>query len=193
MFGNECVKCGRPAVVHLTEVTNADDGAKKIIQIDLCLEHAVQGGMVSAIAVQGQTAPGVITTKGPIISKTSAGKPGGKAGDLPEDGATENTSTCPNCGMTWEDFLKCGLLGCSNDYALFESRLLDLIKSSHEGATQAVGKTPPGVSVGETARRVAIARLEHELALALEGEKYEQAARLRDQIHDLTHAGSEAK
>ncbi len=190
MFGNDCVKCGRPAVVHLTEVTKADDGTKSLIQIDLCLEHAVQGGWVGAIPVVGQVPSGVVTTKTPVLPKTghssSAGLP---AGDAPTTKALDREAACPNCGMTWQEFIKRGLMGCPNDYAFFEAELMDLVKTSHEGASQSVGKLPPGLGEGEAARRASIARLEHQLAMALEGEKYEQAARLRDQITELSQPG----
>lgn len=188
MFGNDCVKCGRPAVVHLTEVTTADDGTKKLIQVDLCLEHAVQGGLVGAIPVVGQAPAGVVTTKTPMVSKAvPAGEAGFHGGSSPAPGPAVSDAVCPNCGMTWQEFSKRGLMGCPNDYAFFEAELLDVVKSAHEGASQAVGKVPPGLGEGDAARRASIARLEHQLALALEGEKYEQAAQLRDQISELAH------
>ncbi len=191
MLGSDCVKCGRPAVVHLTEVAKADDGTKKLIQIDLCLEHAVQGGWVGAIPVAGQVPAGVVTTKTPILPNTAF--PGGTSsdeGDSPSADQLESDAACPNCGMTWQEFIKHGLLGCPNDYAFFEARILDLVKNSHEGASQSVGKTPPSLGEGEMARRASIARLEHQLAIALESEKYEQAAQLRDQINDLSQTGA---
>lgn len=178
-------------MVHLTEVGKADDGSRKLILVDLCLEHAVQGGWVGAIPVMGQTPAGVVTTKTPIVPKTTL--PGGTASD--EGGSLlanqlESDAACPNCGMTWQEFIKRGLLGCPNDYAFFEAGILDLVKNSHEGASQSVGKTPPSLGEGEMARRASIARLEHQLAIALEGEKYEQAAQLRDQINELSQAGA---
>lgn len=177
-------------MVHLTEVTKADDGTKKLIQVDLCLEHAVQGGWVGAIPVVGQVPSGVVTTKAPVLPKT--GLPGGAglpAGASPRSDQVESEAACPNCGMTWQEFIKRGLMGCPNDYAFFEAELMDLVKTSHEGASQSVGKSPSGLGEGEAARRASIARLEHQLAIALEGEKYEQAAQLRDQINELAQAG----
>ncbi len=92
--------------------------------------------------------------------------------------------------MTWQEFIKRGLMGCPNDYVFFEAEIMDLVKTSQEGASQSVGKVPPGMGEGEAARRASIARLEHQLAIALESEKYEQAAQLRDQINELAQAGA---
>jgi hypothetical protein len=39
-----CVKCPRPTIVHLTEVLGENpDGGKQILQIDLCMDHAIEG------------------------------------------------------------------------------------------------------------------------------------------------------
>lgn len=87
--------------------------------------------------------------------------------------------TCPECGMTFAEFRHNGLLGCPNDYRVFESLLLPLIERAHDGASHHVGRLPAGAGERES---VTLAQLRRELHQAVTQEKYELAARLRDQI-----------
>src|SRR3954465_1366061 len=43
----KCQKCSKPAIVHLTEVVN-DGGAKRAVEIHLCLGHASEAGLIAA-------------------------------------------------------------------------------------------------------------------------------------------------
>lgn len=97
----------------------------------------------------------------------------------------ESAVTCESCGITWSDFKQSGLLGCENDYAIFEKELTAIIQRAHEGATHHVGKVPARRASGGTIvtrKRTNLARLRKELATAVEAEDYERAASLRDQI-----------
>ena len=48
---------------------------------------------------------------------------------------------CPHCGMTWEDFQKNGLLGCSECYNHFADVLPPLLRRLH-GQSEHIGKKP---------------------------------------------------
>ena len=92
---------------------------------------------------------------------------------------------CPVCGFTQIDFKKTGRLGCSACYDTFSDGLANLLKGMHKGLKHA-GKMPAKLS-----RRYAMAdrvkALETDLKKAVKDEKYEDAARLRDEIQKLEH------
>ncbi len=92
---------------------------------------------------------------------------------------------CPVCGFTQADFKKTGRLGCSSCYDTFADGLATLLKGMHKGLRH-TGRMPARLS-----RRFALAdrvkNLEGELKQAVTDEKYEDAARLRDEIRQLEH------
>ncbi|MBE2181205.1 MAG: UvrB/UvrC motif-containing protein [Chthoniobacterales bacterium] len=92
---------------------------------------------------------------------------------------------CPVCGFTQADFKKTGRLGCSACYDTFADGLANLLRGMHKGLKH-TGKMPAHLS-----RRFAMAdrvkSLETELKQAVQDEKYEEAARLRDEIQKLEH------
>jgi protein arginine kinase activator len=92
---------------------------------------------------------------------------------------------CPVCGFTQIDFKKTGRLGCSACYDTFAEGLANLLKGMHKGLKH-TGKMPAHLS-----RRYAMAdrvkSLETDLQKAVKNEKYEDAARLRDEIQKIEH------
>jgi len=88
--------------------------------------------------------------------------------------------TCPACGLPQSTFRKTGRLGCAQCYGVFSEGLENLLKAMHKG-TSHTGKVPASFA----SRQVPPARLA-ELRAALEAavsaEKFEEAARLRDEI-----------
>ena len=91
--------------------------------------------------------------------------------------------SCPECGMTYADFRKCGMLGCAHCYQAFKTPLDALLQRIH-GTTQHAGRIPGNVREGVNLR-VSIDRLRQKLQLAVADEDYEQAALLRDNIRAL--------
>lgn len=91
--------------------------------------------------------------------------------------------SCPVCGFTQSDFKKTGRLGCSVCYQTFAEGLQSLLKAMHKG-TRHVGKIPARAHRGlELAGR--IKDLQDDLDRAVREEKYEEAARLRDEIKKM--------
>jgi len=90
---------------------------------------------------------------------------------------------CPNCGITYAEFKRGGRLGCPKDYAVFRSGLEPFIERIH-GATSHRGKVPKQIARdgGQAAERL---RVRRELNAAIENERYEEAAQLRDQLRAL--------
>jgi protein arginine kinase activator len=77
------------------------------------------------------------------------------------------------------------MMGCPHDYAHFEARILPLVKRAQEGAVQHAGKVPSKIEHTEVTREVTTSRLRRELQRAVDAERYEEAARLRDELRRL--------
>jgi len=91
--------------------------------------------------------------------------------------------TCPVCKSTYEDFRKRGRFGCSECYETFSAEILTLI-SNIQGSLQHKGKTPHTDSKQmQNVRRVA--QLRRDLERAVAEERFEDAARLRDEITEI--------
>jgi len=94
--------------------------------------------------------------------------------------STETELKCPNCGTTYEEFVKNGKLGCNKCYSVFRKQIKPLLNRLH-GSYRHSGKIPESLQVLlEKAER--IKRIKRELQEAVSKEEYEKAAKLRDQI-----------
>lgn len=99
---------------------------------------------------------------------------------------------CPHCGYQFLTFRQNGRLGCTHCYESFQTVLDPLIARIH-GNVRHVEDLPPVLeTVTLSERKVAevsdnpdVVSLREKLKLAVLNEKYEEAARLRDQIHNL--------
>ncbi|HMD55188.1 MAG TPA: UvrB/UvrC motif-containing protein [Phycisphaerae bacterium] len=191
MLSVKCVKCSRPAVVHLTEIgnSNQETGAKQIMQIHLCLEHAMEAGLLNLSAGVELFKPDDATTDSasesdlPAVAETE-----GQAIVPAGSKDTPGVRTCPVCGMTWKMFEKRGRLNCPHDYVVFETQLVELSRKVHEGRAQHTGKIP---SHSDEQMRLMQARrlvLQQKLQQAIKSENYEEAAKLRDELKHLDPA-----
>ena len=90
---------------------------------------------------------------------------------------------CDQCGLKFVEFRSAGRLGCPHDYDAFREDLLPLLEGIH-GDTAHHGKTPRRQPHAEAARQELLG-LRKQLGQAVEAEKYEEAARLRDRIRQL--------
>jgi len=164
MLCQACKK--RKATVRVSEMQK--DG--KHTEIHLCEECAKQYGVSLKFSFS--------ELLGNLISS--------QLGTRPEDANLK----CPNCGLMYSEFQSAGRLGCPQDYEIFRQNLVPLIERVHSGL-QHVGKAPK--NVGRTYRvEREMNRLQKELEAAVAREDYENAALLRDKIHNLRH-GSKKK
>jgi protein arginine kinase activator len=156
-----CQACEKkPATVHFTEIKS---GEKTVLH--LCEECAGQKGL---------------THGGPIPSLLQSLVEGMVS-------ATRGSETrCPECGITFEEFRSKGRLGCPRDYEVFEKELVPLLEKIHSAKRHA-GRLPKGATP-DTAREDRLLRLRRELTTAISEEKYEEAARLRDEIRTAEEA-----
>jgi protein arginine kinase activator len=163
MFCQACKK--NEATIHLTEISNG-----KRLEMHLCQSCAVE---------QGITAKSQMSLN-ELLSSLLAAAP-------PDEQALDDSDTlllCPNCGETLDQFRKDALLGCPNDYEVFEKVLSPLIQKAHEGATAHKGKVPARAPA-DTVKQTKLLALKQQLEEAVKAEDYETAAKLRDQISQL--------
>ncbi len=83
--------------------------------------------------------------------------------------------------MTLSKFRKTSLLGCPQDYDVFDKSLQLLISKSQAGKTEHCGKIPSR-QPEDTKKHLEMMDLRHQLETAIKDEDYEAAAKLRDQI-----------
>jgi protein arginine kinase activator len=156
----QCEQCGdKPATVHLTQVIDGD--VRKLHLCEACAAESgfdIQGNISVTDILLGIDGDALLTTQ--------------PSGDLEK--------SCPTCHMRRSDFKKTGQFGCPDCYATFKEELSPLLKAMHRGDRH-VGKVPSreGIRVRMTAE---ISDLETQLQEAIAAERFEDAARMRDQI-----------
>ena len=113
---------------------------------------------------------------------------------------------CPKCGLTYEDFAKKGKFGCGECYNTFSSRIESVLKNLH-GSAKHRGRAPQRLAEKTTKLsekdndRQDSVQLKHEplvdktmeqidklnsdIKLAIKEERYEDAAKIRDEIKKL--------
>jgi protein arginine kinase activator len=90
---------------------------------------------------------------------------------------------CPSCGRTYMNFEETGSLGCPDCYSTFRGDMVRILKEYH-GSDEHGGKVP-----FREQRRIAVRQrsrgAREALQMAISEERFEDAARLRDEIKDL--------
>ena len=163
-----CEECGmNPAVFHFVTIRNEERTER-----NLC---------TACMAKYKKQLPGIdIKNLAGILNNLIEDKRNGKEEIDPETAAL----TCEQCGMTYGEFKKGGMVGCAKCYSAFREPMTALLHRIH-GNTQHAGRIPGGAHSG-TSIRMNIDRLKQQLQKAVAAEEYEQAARLRDAIRALT-------
>ncbi len=99
--------------------------------------------------------------------------------------SSAKTERCEKCGMSFEEIVKSGKIGCADCYGKFYEMLLPSIQRIH-GKTQHSGKVANTVDEKETIKEKTkdeiIAELKEEMKTAIEEQNFERAAELRDEI-----------
>ena len=163
-----CEECGiRPAKFHLMTIINDERAERNLCPV--------------CMAKYQKHLPGIdFSNLAGILNSILDGRSvRGKETEDEKFGAL----TCEQCGMTYAEFQKCGMLGCANCYKTFKTPLDALLQRIH-GNTQHAGRIPGSVRSGVSIR-MNIDRLKQRLQKAIAEEEYEQAAKLRDSIRAL--------
>lgn len=160
MLCDVCEK--REAVVYITKIENG-----RRTEIHLCAHCARKEGQLGALRELN------------IIDNDFFRKmayPAYEGDDGPEP-------VCPACGLTYSEFNCLGKFGCPKCYEAFKEEIPPLMRRIH-GHSQHVGKVPNrGTGVFRTATQ--IKRLRQHLQQLVKEERYEEAAKVRDEIRAL--------
>lgn len=113
-----------------------------------------------------------------------------------------NILQCKSCGMTYNEFVDNGKLGCIHCYEVFSDALNPVLKNIH-GSTSHVGRRSKFTvseksNISKKVKEVKkeneadlkenkIEKLNAELKQAIKEERYEDAAKIRDEIKKMAH------
>lgn len=168
----KCQQCDRPATFHITDLV---EGEPK--EVHLC-EECAKAFLAPAVEEADEVMPAMAG----LLAQQLA------VGETAEELARLDDRVCPVCGISFLEFRKQGRLGCPHDYVFFSSELEPLLVNIH-GETDHVGKLPKH-SGKDAEQQTQLIRLRREMKEAISKEEYEQAASLRDQIHQIEEAAS---
>ncbi|MBP2033153.1 protein arginine kinase activator [Clostridium algifaecis] len=157
------------ATVHITKIVN---GAKQ--DINLCEKCAMEHGELSFVPQIDFVSPFSFQN---ILS--------GIMNYMNNTSTTQDDFdiTCKNCGTSYREFKKTGLVGCSECYDNFSSILQPIIKRV-QANLEHTGKIPKRAGKNIIERRNLL-KLKQDLQKAITLEEYEKAAEIRDKIKNL--------
>lgn len=161
----KCDLCTNPATVHLTQIVN-----NKVHKVDLC---------ESCAQAKGVTDPSGFSLADLLL----------KASLNPE--AAPSAVRCEQCGFTQADFKKHGRFGCPHCYETFSALVEPMLDNMHKGTAHA-GKVPEK-ALERKSLQERLGELEANLEDAVKTERYEEAARYRDEINQLKQAFEQPK
>lgn len=156
-----CENCHKECTIHLTQIVN-----NQVMKIDLCascphakkMEQDQEFGLIDKLV--------------------------GKLSYIAKGASEADSLTCPNCGLTEQQFRKTTRLGCPACYTTFSSFLNEYLTNLHPGLSHK-GKIPKRFEAKVTEKK--INSLKKDIQEAVVVENYELAAQLRDEVDALTH------
>lgn len=153
-----CDLCGKgEATLKVSQL----DKNGKVTEVSVCAECARQRGFTEVEQLKAG-APEIIAELKTRVDEADA------------------KMVCRSCGLTYAEFKRQGRLGCADCYVSFHDQLLPVIRRIHD-AVQHVGRTASG-SRKHAQVQMNIQKLRAALSGAIQGEDYEKAAALRDQL-----------
>jgi protein arginine kinase activator len=156
----KCDLCSKPATVHLTQILD-----NKVHKVDLCEECAQEKGVTDPSGF----------SLADLLLKASL-NPDPSLGGV----------CCEQCGFTPSDFKKQGRFGCPACYDAFKGILDPMLEGMHKGTVHS-GKVPQR-ALERKSLYDRLTRLEVDLTEAIKAERYEEAARCRDEINQVRQA-----
>ena len=179
-----CSNCGKnEANVHYTHVVNGEK-----TEYNLCDECAKKLGIDD------------IDFSMPISFSNFIGDFFEEDGLLPSFSGNMITK-CPKCGLTYDEFAKNGKFGCGECYETFANKIESVLKNLH-GSSKHRGRAPQRLQepkyknevnedadikhepvIDKTMQR--IDELNEDIKKAIKEERYEDAAKIRDEIKKL--------
>lgn len=91
---------------------------------------------------------------------------------------------CATCQLTYQKFLDVGKFGCSNCYETFKKSIPHVLGKLHSGKSKHIGKVPASFNQLYAIKRK-IEEIREKMQEAVEAERFEDAALLRDEANRL--------
>ncbi|MDR1303444.1 MAG: UvrB/UvrC motif-containing protein [Puniceicoccales bacterium] len=157
----KCNICGKPAAVHIEQIVHSIKQT-----INLCEACARSYGVLTSNVMPFSVTKNIGTALFGDLNPTLAAQ-----------------DCCEYCGYTMELFKKTGNLGCPQCYESLREKLLPLIENMQKNLDH-IGKQPKCFTV-HAKKTLTQESLEEKLRLAIEGERFEEAARIRDALRSL--------
>ncbi len=165
----KCQICGKKATTFLTQILDS-----QVTDLCLCDDCARERGLFDpqALTFAEKFFPEELKERVDRIVRELSGQAAGQrpALSLPADIITQ----CPACGFTLENYRRTSRLGCPDCYSVFAREFSGLSPLSTD--------TPDDNASGPATRE----KLERQLREAVAREDYESAARLRDELKNLS-------
>ncbi|RSD21567.1 UvrB/UvrC motif-containing protein [Mesobacillus subterraneus] len=167
-----CQECNqRPATLHFTNFSNGEK-----TEMHLCEKCAQEKGEMfmmnngPAFSINSLLA-GLLNMEPAFPQKNEAFQ-------------TEQVLQCPQCSMTFPQFVKVGRFGCATCYDAFREQLAPIVRRLHSGNSVHNGKIPKRIGGGLHLRKQ-IDDLKQTLKDLISQEEFEKAAETRDHIREL--------
>ena len=155
----KCQQCSKPATLHITEIRDGEVQALHLCES--CAQDYWHNDVETSETEESNS---------PFPVK------------MMDDELDELDSLiCPQCGISFKQFRVQGRLGCPHDYIAFEAELVPLLENIHGDTPQHCGKAPQRAP-DASQRQFKLIRLRNDLRSAVDLEKYEEAAQIRDEI-----------
>ena len=166
-----CNICGvNEATIHLTEIVNS-----QMVEIHLCESCAQEKGTEFKTHFNFDD---LLSGFSPLMAQSQTQE-------------KMKAEVCGSCGLTYEEFGKCGRLGCADCYQSFQKSIVPLIKRVQRSIHH-IGKKPCNLAVGQR-KTVDLHQLQDRLRKSIEKEEFEEAARLRDAIKKMSEKQSKSR
>lgn len=150
-----CRQCGKRPAVN--HIKYADKKGGSISLCDVCFAERTRKGQLSP--------------RGKTVSDSG--------------GEIRESSFCPQCGMTLDEFRASGLLGCDECYRVFRKELLPAVRMA-QGELCHKGKRPVATP-GETYRLFCeFLKLRQRLEEAIRGGNRAETVRLQEELRELS-------
>jgi protein arginine kinase activator len=174
----KCDMCDKEASVFLTQIVEG-----KMTQANLCDQCSKDKGVTDPTGFQLADF---------LIGAAAQGK-------SKIENAEDDALACPACGFTRAHLKKIGRLGCPECYHTFGNDLDNMLRAMHKGTRhigKVPGKLPPPalppaapaavvVAPPKVSAKKRLADLKEAIERAVADERYEDAARLRDEMRDM--------
>lgn len=159
----ECQKCQqRPANVHITQIVNGERQETHLCEV--CAQDMKIKLGFPQFPMQNFTNLLGFLTQSDVSDK-------------------QENSKCPTCRIPYRKIGELGYVGCSECYRSFNPQLGAVLRKIH-GSNKHRGKIPQRLGSAYVLKRE-IEELKNSLRQEVERERYEEAARIRDQIKEL--------